>query len=57
MIFKRILVKGLELACSFVDWLPFGIGWRSGLGCPDGLARWSSNLDEKWGTGVWRDAK
>lgn len=57
MIFKRILVKGLELACSFVDWLPFGIGWRSGLGCPDGLARWSSVLDEKWGTGVWRDAK
>jgi len=52
---KRLIVVALERACGFVDHLPFGIGWRSGLGCPDGLARWSDILDQKWNTGVWKE--
>jgi hypothetical protein len=56
---KRWLVVALERSCEAVDrmwsWpLPFRIVPRL-IGCPHGLALWSSKLDEHWATGVWWD--
>jgi hypothetical protein len=53
MLVKRWIVRGMEDACDVLDRAPFGIGYRTRLGCPRGLALWSSQLDERWGTGVW----
>ena len=52
---KALIVRTLEAACGPVDRLP---NWTypfvgTWLGCPGGLALWSSRLDERWGTGVW----
>lgn len=55
---KRLIVKGMSRTCWLID----GIrpGWIVGytplrwLGCPCGLALWSSKLDERWGTGEWK---
>lgn len=48
-------MSSLEKACGLVDRLPnwtypFVGNW---IGCPTGMALWSSRLDERWGTGEW----
>jgi hypothetical protein len=63
MIFKRAIVRGLEKACTIVDRLP-GVWieedgwywtWNAQYGCGKmRLAERSFNLDDKWGTGVWK---
>lgn len=60
--FKRYVVTTLETLCRFIDNVPWyyrGEGWsRCGqIGCVMGLARWSAELDERWGTGVWEPFK
>lgn len=55
---KRLIVSGLCHACGVVDKLPnwthpFVGRW---IGCPNGMALWSFNLDDKWQTGAWEDA-
>jgi hypothetical protein len=56
-IVKRLIVVALERACSVVDYLwdwPPPFQWVARwLGCPSGLALWSSALDERWNTGIW----
>lgn len=53
---KYWIVAGLSLACERVDRLP---NWTyplvgRWLGCPRGMALWSSKLDDRWQTGAWR---
>ena len=48
---KRCIVIGLEALCTRWDNLPIG---RQCWGCyPLRLAERSSQLDERWKTGVW----
>lgn len=50
---RRFVVWALERGCFLLDRVPV-IGWW--LGC-HGPFRWSEQswqLDERWGTGVWR---
>ena len=53
---RRLIVIALERACFALDhprirgWLPWPL---TRLACPAGMARWSSELDERWHTGVW----
>ena len=58
---KRLVVIFLEWSCFVVDHLwnwPAPFWWVARwLGCPRGLAMWSSNLDERWGTGVWTEVQ
>lgn len=59
---KRLIVSGLEKACSALDNIPriyrYDNRWhytRGGCwGCSIGLANASAKLDEKWQTGVWK---
>jgi hypothetical protein len=49
---KRRVVLGLEAACRatrFIEWIP---GWRR-IYPWCFVARWSSRLDYRWGTGCW----
>jgi hypothetical protein len=48
---RRLVVIALERACSILDRSPWPLYY---LGCPRGLALWSSELDERWHTGVWQ---
>ena len=60
---RRAIVISLEWLCGVLDRLPavrrydgeWEISWwNGGLGCyPLNLAARSSELDLKWGTGVW----
>jgi hypothetical protein len=54
---KKFIVSAMSEVCYVIDgirpyWLVSATPLRW-LGCPRGLALWSSNLDEKWNTGVW----
>lgn len=62
---QALLIGAMCLACAFFDtvdrwlakvglWLPWPF---SRLRCPAGLAMWSSILDERWETGVWKAVK
>lgn len=57
---KRLVVAGLETLCATLDLLPAydreNRRWyRPGqLGCLHNVARLSVELDDKWGTGVWK---
>jgi hypothetical protein len=52
---RRLIVVGLERACTVVDRLtPDVRWWLPGRVCR--LAEWSYRLDERWETGVWEDA-
>lgn len=55
----RRLVAVMESACDLIDRIPWWLrAWNPlrWLGCPRGLALWSSELDERWQTGVWEPA-
>jgi hypothetical protein len=46
-----LIVNGLEVACRqtrYLEWIP---GWNRVYHCE--LARWSSQLDQRWATGRW----
>lgn len=49
---RRMIVAGLDHACSVVDRLPWWTYWpvKRWLGCPSGLALWSARLDDRWQT-------
>jgi hypothetical protein len=55
---KRFIVKAMERACWLIDGVrPWWLVWCTPLwrlGCPNGLAAWSDQLDQHWGTGVWK---
>lgn len=55
LVVSRIaLVAGLSRACLVIDrWLSWVPGLRR-LGCPRGMALWSSQLDERWHIGLWK---
>lgn len=53
---KRLLVIALDWLCGRIDALPWYEDGRqvcAGWGCRLGLARWSYQLDERWGTRAW----
>jgi hypothetical protein len=52
---RRLIVLAMLNGCGILDrlWLPWPL---TRLACPSGLALWSSELDERWGTGVWQDS-
>lgn len=52
---RRLIVIALERVCTVVDCHVPGV--RRVLGCPRGMAMWSSMLDERWKAGVWRDVE
>jgi hypothetical protein len=52
---RRFVVRTMEASCAVADRLPFGLGYRTRLGCPRGLALWAITLDERWGTDAWPD--
>lgn len=43
---KKWIVTSLESTCAVLD----KVGQ---IGCIIGISRWSVELDERWGTGVW----
>ena len=56
---KRMIVVGLEALCGVLDRIPRYEGrrwYRHGCwGCyPLNLAGRAAELDERWGTGIWR---
>jgi hypothetical protein len=57
---KRLIVDALERACFALDhprvrrWLPWPL---TKLACPAGMARWSSELDERWHTHRWTEVE
>ena len=54
---KRWLVGRLEDLCTLTHWITHHRPWLWLPGvhvCQ--LAMWSSQLDERWGTGVWEKA-
>lgn len=54
MIVKRAVVATMMAACHTLDclyWLPWPL---TRLRCPRGLHLWSSELDQRWGTGLWK---
>jgi hypothetical protein len=51
---KRLLVVAMVNTCEFLDRHYQLLPWPlTKLACPAGLALWSSELDERWHTGVW----
>lgn len=54
---KTLLVRAMEATCTAIDrirpWQLVEYTPLRWLGCPSGLARWSAQLDERWGTGEW----
>lgn len=56
---RKAIVSGLEVACTALDLIPTyedGRWYRfGGWGCRLRLAARSFDLDEKWGTGVWKE--
>jgi hypothetical protein len=53
---RHLVVTAMERVCFALDWPPVRrlLPWPlTRLACPAGLALWSSELDERWGTGVW----
>lgn len=55
IVVRLVIVAGLSRACLVVDrWLWWAPGIRR-LGCPSGMALWSSQLDERWHTGLWKE--
>lgn len=53
---RRAVLLTMDWVCAGIDGLP-NWTWRipllHRLGCPRGLALWSSYLDEHWKTGCW----
>ena len=50
------IVRSLEVLCERTHWLT----WRRPIIWilpPCRLALWSSDLDERWGAGVWRELR
>lgn len=56
---KRLIVQALERGCNAIDCIrPWQLVYYTPLrwlGCPSGMALWSSQLDERWQTGEWKD--
>lgn len=56
---RYLVVAVLELSCAALDYVPWydhGWYWRGLVGCRLGLANWSSDLEDRWHTGYWKDA-
>jgi hypothetical protein len=52
---RRLIVVAMVNACGTLDRMRPLLPWPlTRLACPSGLALWSSELDQRWGTRVWR---